>query len=386
MNRKNINDFIKKNRKLTRKELAEKCGITVAGVTQREQRLGLEREWARKTVPIPEQIEKDLQHSKEVTDKKKTDVKYKYLLVKTEALQKMLSARDSRPIEVHQIKKTVAKSHENTAVMLWSDWHCEERVKGGEINNVNVYNLDIAKQRATTLAVNGVKLVKIFQKESPIRTLVIFLGGDFITGNLHEDSTEKNQLGTMEAIHFAKGLITSNLHYLLNGVNCEIVCVCHSGNHGRVTKKIHWGVENQNSVEWMAYLDLADHFKGNKRIKFIIPEGDMSYMKVYDKYVRFIHGHTVRYAGGIGGLTIPMRKAISQWDKVHPAMLTCFGHFHQRIHGGGSSAFIGNGSLIGYNAYGQMIKAEYEPPAQQFFLISSRNGGEVTVVCPIWVT
>lgn len=333
-----------------------------------------------------EAVEEDIAVTKNREEKNQLQSKYKYVLRESDALKKLLAAKDGQAgVETYTIKTTKGESHETVAFVLWSDWHVEERVTPGQVSGVNEYNLDVAQARAEKLAVNTAKLVKIFQKDSSIKKIVVFLGGDFISGNLHEDSTEHNQLGTMEAMRFAKKLIASGLKYLLANTDCEIVCVCHSGNHGRITKRIHWGTENQNSVEWMAYQDMAEFFAGEKRMTFVIPEGDISYMQVYDKHVRFLHGHSVKFGGGIGGLTIPMRKAISQWDKVQPAMLTCFGHFHQRIHGGGSSAFIGNGSLIGYNAYGQSIKAEYEEPAQQFFLVSSRNGGEVTVVCPVWL-
>lgn len=376
--------FISKHMDKSTQWIAKK--LKLATRTVREHKAIIKAGWKPEGKSVKDVVQDDIDRVSQKEESGQLKAKYKALLSEVDALRKRESARSHlKGTETHAIKAQKIGSHENTAFMLWSDWHVEERVTSGQVNGVNEYTLDIAKERAEKLAVNGARLVKIFQKESTIKNLVIFLGGDFISGNLHEDSAEKNQLGTMEAMRFAKNLIASNLKYLLANTDCNIVCVCHSGNHGRITKRIHWGTENQNSVEWVAYQDLADFFGEEKRIKFIIPEGDMSYIDIYDKRVRFLHGHSVNYGGGIGGITIPMRKAISQWDKVQPAMLTCFGHFHQRIHGGGMSGFIGNGSLIGYNAYGQSIKAEYEPPAQQFFLVSSRNGGEVTVVCPIWV-
>jgi len=376
--------FISKHMDKSTQWIAKK--LKLATRTVREHKAIIKAGWKPEGKSVKDVVQDDIDRVSQKEESGQLKAKYKALLSEVDALRKRESARSHlKGTETHAIKAQKSVSHENTAFMLWSDWHVEERVTLGQVNGVNEYTLEIAKQRAEKLAVNGARLVKIFQKESTIKNLVIFLGGDFISGNLHEDSAEKNQLGTMEAMRFAKNLIASNLKYLLANTDCNIVCVCHSGNHGRITKRIHWGTENQNSVEWVAYQDLADFFGEEKRIKFIIPEGDMSYIDIYDKRVRFLHGHSVNYGGGIGGITIPMRKAISQWDKVQPAMLTCFGHFHQRIHGGGMSGFIGNGSLIGYNAYGQSIKAEYEPPAQQFFLVSSRNGGEVTVVCPIWV-
>ena len=382
--------FILKHPDKTTTWLASKLKISTRTVRDHKAQIKAlkltEKDLVKKKQTAQEEVEADVVVSQDREEKQQLRRKYKHVLTENDAFRKMLAARDGQAgVETYVIKTTKGETHENVAFVLWSDWHVEERVTSGQVSGVNEYNLDIAQARAEKLAINTAKLIKIFQKDSSIKKLVVFIGGDFISGNLHEDSTEHNQLGTMEAMRFAKKLIASGLKHLLENTNCEIVCICHSGNHGRITKRIHWGTENQNSVEWMAYQDLAEFFSSEKRITFVIPEGDISYMQVFDKNVRFLHGHSVKFGGGSGGLTIPMRKAISQWDKVQPAMLTCFGHFHQRIHGGGSSAFIGNGSLIGYNAYGQSIKAEYEDPAQQFFLVSSRNGGEVTVVCPVWL-
>jgi hypothetical protein len=69
-------------------------------------------------------------------------------------------------------------------------------------------------------------------------------------------------------------------------------------------------------------------------------------LQIYDVTVRFHHGHSIRYAGGVGGIYIPTNKAIAQWNKGRHADLDVFGHFHQLRDGGN---FICNGSLIGYN-------------------------------------
>ncbi len=147
-----------------------------------------------------------------------------------------------------------------------------------------------------------------------------------------------------------------------------------------MTKKIHVSTEGGNSLERYMYHNIADYFEDNKRVTFLIAEGQHSYLKVYDMTIRMLHGHSVKFGGGMGGVTIPVRKAISQWNKVRRADLTLLGHFHQMLDGGD---FIVNGSLIGYNAYALSIKADYNIPSQTFFLISNYNGGVKTVVCPI---
>ena len=45
---------------------------------------------------------------------------------------------------------------------------------------------------------------------------------------------------------------------------------------------------------------------------------------------------------------------------------------------------IVNGSLIGWNAYAQSIRAQFEEPRQAWFLVDKARGK--TLVSPLWVT
>ena len=90
----------------------------------------------------------------------------------------------------------------------------------------------------------------------------------------------------------------------------------------------------------------------------------------------------IKFAGGIGGPTIPINKRLAQWNSSNPCQLTCMGHFHHYMDGGN---FMMNGSLIGYNAYAQTNGFAYEEPQQSFFLIHNRHGGQKSVTAPIWL-
>jgi hypothetical protein len=99
-------------------------------------------------------------------------------------------------------------------------------------------------------------------------------------------------------------------------------------------------------------------------------------MTVFDKRIRFHHGDGLKYQGGVGGLTIPVEKAISAWNKSPArADLDIFGHWHTAQQ---SRAWVSNGSLIGYNAYAVSIKASFEPPAQTYFLLDKKRGRTMT--------
>lgn len=265
---------------------------------------------------------------------------------------------------------------EATAVMVASDWHCEERVDPAKVNGMNEYDLDIAKARATKFFRAGLRLVDLLKQDVKIPTIVLPLLGDFITGQIHgAENAESNLLLPTDAIVYAQNLLVSGIEFMLERHDGDIIIICHSGNHARTTLTTRFGSEHGHSYEYLMYLHLATYFKHELRIRFEVAKGYHTYLPIYGKMIRFHHGHEVKYGGGVGGIFIPTYKAISQWNKARVADLDVFGHFHQLKDGGN---FITNGSLIGYNAFAQAIKADYEQPKQTLFLMDKKRGRTCT--------
>jgi hypothetical protein len=179
----------------------------------------------------------------------------------------------------------------------------------------------------------------------------------------------------MHALIEAESWIISGLQFLLDESDLTITLPCHSGNHARTTNETRYASESGHSLEYLMYRHLADRFRNEPRLNFVVPEGQHSYVQVYDTTIRFQHGHAIKYAGGVGGIFIPAFKAISQWNKARHADLDIFGHFHQSKDGGN---FLSNGSAIGYNAFALNIKADFEKPQQRLTLIDKRRGRTCT--------
>lgn len=270
---------------------------------------------------------------------------------------------------------TKSGTSEATAVMCASDWHVEENV-GAEVSGLNVFNLDIARARATKFFQKGLRLTNLLAQDVKIPTIVLPLLGDFITNDIHEaENAEVNEALPIFALIEAQNMIISGVEFLLAESKYNLVIPCHSGNHARTTKTTRFTTENGHSLEYLMYCHLASYFRNEPRVKFIIPEGMHSYVQIYDQTIRFHHGHAVKYQGGVGGIYIPVNKAIAQWNKGRHADLDVFGHFHQMRDGGN---FICNGSLIGYNAFALSIKADFELPKQALFLMDKKRGRTCT--------
>lgn len=267
-----------------------------------------------------------------------------------------------------------------TAVICWSDWHIEELVNGATVNYLNEFNLEIADARIQRCIENSGRLLDIASVETQIDKVILWLGGDFITGNIHEELLENTSLRPIEAITWVQRRLKAGIEYLLERTDKDILIVCNGGNHARITKTTHFATEAGNSLEYVMYHFLKDLFSTNERVEWLVSEGYHAYVNLYGKSLRFHHGHAVKYGGGVGGIFIPAYKAVSQWNKAKHADLDIFGHFHQLKNGGN---FICNGSLIGYNAYALSIKADFEKPRQKFFMYAS--SGEVIGEHPIFL-
>ena len=333
-------------------------------------------------LPVDTQIERDRVINQINLKKKVTDKKYSALLNKIEEVE---TERDAmfvlgRNLDTTKITaKQPSTQSEATAFMVASDWHVAETVNPNTVNGLNSFTLDDARTRSETFFKSGHRLIKIFQKDTKIDTLVLPLLGDFMSGNIHDELIENNSLSPIDEAIFAQNLLATGIEFLLKDKSLKkIILPCHSGNHGRITKERRISTEKGNNLEYLIYHQLANHFRDEKRIQFNVSEGYHSYLNVYDYTVRFHHGHALRYGGGIGGITIPVNKAIAQWDKIKRADLDVFGHFHTFLVG---EKFISNGSIIGYGPFALSIKADYAPPKQAFFLIDKKRFK--TVVCPI---
>ena len=278
------------------------------------------------------------------------------------------NAYSSRPIEI----KPSSHKSECAIVLQLSDWHWEEKVNPSQVNNLNHFNLDIADRRVDQYCDNSLNIIDTLKNPYNVRKLVIAIQGDFISGNIHEELMENNMLEPSFAIIAAqKKLIALIEFYLKNTEFEEIVIVPSSGNHGRMSKKQKISTELGNSLEHYMYYVLENYFKDEERIKFITQTSYLTFVDVLGTVIRFHHGHFMRFWGAVGGITTSVNKSVAQWNKSIKADLDVFGHFHQTTR---MKNFICNGSLIGYNPFAVSIKAEFEKPSQNLFVIDSMRG------------
>jgi hypothetical protein len=271
------------------------------------------------------------------------------------------------------------KRPDATAILVCSDWHVEEYVDPATNVPGNEYTLEIAERRIAQLVQRAGMLIEHEKSLTNIRRVVVAALGDFVTGHIHDDLVETTQLAPLAATRWAGARLGGVIESMSE--IAPVLVVTASGNHGRTTHKPRIATENEHSFEQHLYLTMAAQER-RKHVSWQVGAGYLNIADLDGFPVRFHHGHAIRFGGGVGGLTIPANKAISNWNISRRVQLDVFGHWH--TFSWLPYRFVANGSLIGHNAFADRIKAEFQPPSQSLIVVDHSHN-RVTKVLPVFV-
>jgi hypothetical protein len=279
-------------------------------------------------------------------------------------------------LDSFSIQSNPRLKEEVIAISTISDVHIEEQVPKSIVNNLNEYNLDIAKKRVELYFKRLMYMIKQSRKAGyKMDTLVLGLLGDFITGYIHEELEETNMLTPVQASLYVQELLIKGIKLLSeDGMFTTISIPCVPGNHGRTTKRKRFTSGYKNSYEWLMYHNMKNLFTeigSYNNVNFIIPESEFIYLDLFGYVNKFSHGDHFNYQGGIGGIEVPLKKWLLRENSVIKTDMSWIAHWHQYITL--NKARI-NGSLIGYNSYARAFGFEPEPPKMQFQLLDKKRG------------
>lgn len=269
--------------------------------------------------------------------------------------------------------------HAATMIVLLSDVHCEEVVRAETVNGLNSFDLNVCDARLTELQERFFAMLEHERQLARVDRVVLWFGGDLISGMIHPELAEENSLHPLAAIRWIGQRLRGFLDAVADAAQ-EVVVATSCGNHGRTTEKLRTN-EADTSYEHHLYLTMRAA-EARPNVRWQVGEGHLNYLDLDGFKVRFCHGHAVRYQGGIGGIHVPLNKAIAAWDTTERADLTCLGHWHQ-FSWGRAGRYVSNGSVIGHSAYAVRIKATYEPPCQAAIVID-HGRREVTKAYPLF--
>lgn len=277
---------------------------------------------------------------------------------------------------------TPASSSPGVPTLFLSDWHWGEVVRSEEVGGVNQFNIEIAHQRARRCIERTVYLLTKHVVSPKYPGIVVPLGGDMVTGDIHEELSVTNEQPIMPTVIDLFGVLIWCIETLADQFG-HVFLPCVTGNHGRTTKKIRAKGRHHTSFDWLLYTLLDRHFQKDKRIQFCIPEGPDCFYKVFGHRYLLTHGDQFRGGDGMIGALGPIlrgdhkkRSRNSAIGLEYDTML--MGHWHQLIP---LKRLIVNSSLKGMDEYSYANNFPFEPPQQGLWLTHPQHG--ITFSMPV---
>lgn len=266
--------------------------------------------------------------------------------------------------------------------LMLSDLHWGEQVRRDQVNGVNAFNLAIAHRRLRTVIDSTIAIARILSPKMEYPGIVVPFGGDFVSGNIHDELAATNELNTMPTLMDLYKQLVPAVN-LLADVFGNVFIPCVSGNHDRDTKKTWAKDRNHTSFGWLLYQFMAAHFESDKRVTFYIPDSSDALYRIYDVRYLLTHGDQFRGGDGIigplGPITRGAQKKLARNSAVNQEFdVMEFGHFHTRML---SSTLRGNGCLKGYDEYAAASNFKFERPSQNFWITHPDHG--ITFDAPI---
>lgn len=252
--------------------------------------------------------------------------------------------------------------------LLWSDLHYPEVVSLEETNGINRFDPDVMWSRLDTLRDRIASHVD--QRKYPVDVLHVWALGDMLSGNIHEELAETNDIPLAEAT-VNLGLEGARwLESLLELGFREIRFAGVVGNHPRFHKKPR-AKQAFDNADWIAYHTMKLALQRNEAIGFEIPKATRWPVTLFDRYrVLLWHGDGVRSTmpgvpwGGIMRRAQALQNEYTAADQ--PIDYFCVGHFHQLndTTAGGHTRVYMNGSVKGPDEFTLKAFGSGEPPRQ----------------------
>ena len=280
---------------------------------------------------------------------------------------------------------SMPKSSPGTPVLFLSDIHAGEVVLPAEVMGKNAYNWGIMVKRFDTVFSTAVELLTKHLALPKYDGIVIPLGGDLVSGEIHEELTETNEKHVLECTFDLADLLAGHFKQMAD-VFGHVFIPGIPGNHGRMHRKPRAKGYVATNADYHTYRQIARLLKGDDRFTFNFPLSRDVRFDVAGRRFLLTHGDQFRGGDGMIGPIGPIMRgdvkkrtnaALGLAEKQEYDTMMC-GHFHTTIM---LPSLIVNGSLKGLDEYAMGINVRQERPSQMLFTVHPKHG--VTWYIPI---
>jgi transposase-like protein len=264
-------------------------------------------------------------------------------------------------------------------VLMLTDWHIGETVVPAEVAHRNVFSAEIAEERAERVIKRAIALAA--KHVDKARGGVVFLGGDFVSGWLHEELIRGDYCSPLQAVAWCVSRLTHALRTLRDAWG-RLFVVGVSGNHGRLTRRPPGAGHSHQAFDWLIYVLVAEALRerpeDRRTIEISVPDAGEQIVPVAGTRYHLMHGHQLGVKGGdgiIGALGPITRGAVkvggANRSLGQDADILVIGHYHTTLWL--PRAIVG-GTLRGYSAWDRTQRYGWEPASQLLWFSHPRWG------------
>ena len=283
----------------------------------------------------------------------------------------------------HWLSPAKPRSSAAMLVAMLSDTHFDEVVNPDEMEGLNAYNRTIAKMRLERWAKGVVKMARHYLAGVKYDGIVLILGGDIFSGDIHEELKDTNEATMLESCLYWSEQIAGAVGLLADEFK-KVQVVSVVGNHGRTTRKPRMKQRVVTNFDWLLSKMVERYFASDSRVSFLIPTSADAFLKIYEHGHLITHGDQVHGGGGIGGIYPPIMRMRAK--KEHKYLQTgqnfrtlWMGHWHTYL---STPHLIINGSLKGWDEFAAIMGFGSEVPQQALAIVTPERN--ITVQAPIF--
>lgn len=299
------------------------------------------------------------------------------------ALYEELDAAKLAPPDWLTPKRPTGKHHAIPSLLL-TDVHYDEVVRPEQIGGLNKYNRAIADQRLRRAFEGAITMSRDYLSGVQYDGMNLFLGGDLLSGIIHEELLESNEAVITESIVSVVEPLEAGIS-LLAGHFGKVHVSAVVGNHGRHTRKPRAKNRATDSFDWLVAKMVERGLRGDARVTMNISPAADTHVKLYNHRYCLTHGDQFVGGSGISGALSPLLLGVHRKSKRDAATghewdTLVMGHFHTSYF---LKGLIVGGSIVGYNEYAYQQNLGYEEPQSAFWLTTPERG--ITVSAPVFV-
>lgn len=254
-----------------------------------------------------------------------------------------------------------------TPVLFTSDFQCGERIFPEQIDGMNRYDGTVFAERYQAMIDKTITLAEQNTGASDFPGAIYLRGGDAISGEIHAELAETNDLSSIPALKLLRQHEREGIRRLRDRFG-RVRVISIAGNHGRTTFKPHAKGYSERSFETLLAWWLADAFEYDPAVTFHAPESGDALFEVAGWSWLMSHGDRMGSRGGQGFIgpaaTIARghKKLYDNWTLSGRRVdLILTGHLHTSLK---LERGYANGSLAGYSEYARDLRATPDAPKQ----------------------